>query len=165
MARIKAVNIPAGVEVSIKGNIVTVKGPKGTVTKELPPVVVKIEDGSVKALSDDSMMANTALALIRSAIKGVVESYTKRLQIVYSHFPFTLEVKGKEVYIKNFLGEKIPRIAQLVGDTTLKVTKDIVEVSGTDRYAVGQTVANLKRATRIRQKDSRVFQDGMYTIE
>lgn len=156
--------VPAGVEVSLSGAAVTVKGPKGTVTKQLPPVAAKVEDGAFKAVSEDRMMANTALALVRSAVKGVTEGYQQRMQIVYSHFPFTLETKGKEVHIKNFLGEKIPRVAKLVGDTALKVEKEIVVLSGPDSYAVGQTVANIKAAIRIRKKDSRVFQDGMYPL-
>ena len=63
------------------------------------------------------------------------------------------------------MGEKTPRIAELVGDTTIKVDKDIVIISGPDAYSVGQTVANIKSATKIRYKDPRVFQDGIYEIE
>lgn len=165
MAREKVVKIPANITVSLRGNAVTVNGPKGSVTKLLPPVDAKVEGDSFAVAGADKATCNTALALVRSAIRGVTEGCQRRLQIVYSHFPFTLEVKGKELHIKNFLGEKVPRVAQLVGDTAVKVEKDIVIVSGPDEYAVGQTVANIKTATKIRYKDSRVFQDGMYQLE
>jgi len=164
MAREKTVKIPAGVEVSLNGKVVTVKGPKGSVKTELPPVNATVDKGEFSAVSDDKAARNTALALVRSAVKGVTEGYQCRMQMVYAHFPMTIETKGKEIVIKNFLGEKIPRVANLVGDTTIKVEKDILVVNGPNAHAVGQTVANIRTATKIKNKDSRVFQDGVYPL-
>jgi large subunit ribosomal protein L6 len=164
MAREKTVKIPAGVDVSLSGYTVTVKGPKGTVKKDLPPVKLTIENGSFKAEGEDKAAQNTASALVRSAVKGVTEGHQRRMQIIYAHFPMTIELKGKEIAIKNFLGEKIPRKAKIVGDTIVKVEKDILMVNGPDDNAVGQTVANIKTATKIKNKDSRVFQDGIYLV-
>ncbi|MGB9577463.1 MAG: 50S ribosomal protein L6, partial [Candidatus Norongarragalinales archaeon] len=98
----------------------------------------------------------------RNMIKGCTEEYSKKLQVVYAHFPITIEVKGSQVNIKNFLGEKVPRTAKIVGDTKVSVAGQEITVSGHDKEAVGQTASNLVRATRIAKKDVRIFQDGIY---
>ena len=67
--------------------------------------------------------------------------------------------------IKNFLGEKQPRKTRIVGNTKLEVKGQEVTVSGCDKDAIGATIANLRTATKIKDKDPRVFQDGLYVIE
>lgn len=74
-------------------------------------------------------------------------------------------VEGSRVKITNFLGEKYPRYAQIVGDVRVTVKGDIITVSGIDKETVGQTAANLEQATRIVKRDPRVFQDGIYLFQ
>ena len=76
-----------------------------------------------------------------------------------------MEVKGKEMLIKNFLGEKQPRKAKIPGQTKVEVKGQEVTVTGLSKEDVGQTIANIRSATRIRNRDSRVFQDGFYIVE
>jgi large subunit ribosomal protein L6 len=96
-------------------------------------------------------------------IKGVVEGFECKLKIVYAHFPIQVKVEGDKVLIINFLGEKKPRKAQIVGkETKVKVTSDEIIITGIDKEAVGQTAANIEQATRIKGYDPRVFQDGIY---
>ena len=156
------IELPSGVSVSLSGTGFTMNGPKGKVTATLPPVLTKSEGNAVTVSGKDRSYVNTAVALIKSAAKGVTEGYSRKLQVVYAHFPITLEVKPGEVVIKNFLGEKHPRRASISGETKIKVEKEFITVTGPDQYAVGQTAANLKQATHIRFKDPRVFQDGIY---
>ena len=156
------IEFPSGVSVSLEKNGFIISGPKGKVTAAIPPVAAKIE-GNVFIISGrDKSFVNTAVALVKSATKGVTEGYTRKLQIVYAHFPITIEQKGAVMVIKNFLGEKNPRKAKIAGDTKVKVEKEFINVSGPDQYGVGQTAANFKQATHIRSKDPRVFQDGIY---
>ena len=96
--------------------------------------------------------------------RGAKQAFEKKLQVVYAHFPVTVEVKGTDVHIKNFLGEKLPRNARVVGSTQVKVNGQEITVSGKNKEHVGQTAANLVTATRIRKKDVRVFQDGIYYV-
>lgn len=159
----EVVNVPEGVKVEFAAEELTVSGPKGNVKKKLPPVSTKIEVGKVTFVGDKAAVG-TAVALLNSAIKGVTEGFVRHMVVVFSHFPITVEVKEKEIYIKNFLGEKVPRIASIVGDTEVKVEKDKITIAGCDAYAVGQTVANIRAATRIKAKDPRVFQDGIYEV-
>ncbi|VVB73183.1 50S ribosomal protein L6 [uncultured archaeon] len=156
------IEFPSGVSISLARNEFTISGPKGKVTAAIPPVTAKVEGNAVTISGSDKSFVNTAVALVKSATKGVTEGYTMKLQIVYAHFPITLEQKGAAIVIKNFLGEKNPRKAKVVGDTKVKVEKEFISLSGTDKYAIGQTATNLKQATHIRFKDPRVFQDGIY---
>ncbi len=104
------------------------------------------------------------IAHVKNAFKGIKNDFTKNLKVIYSHFPVTLEVKGGVTFIKNFLGEKLPRSAKIIGDTKVKVNGQDIELSGSDKYAVGQTANNLMTATFVRKKDRRVFQDGIYPV-
>jgi large subunit ribosomal protein L6 len=72
-------------------------------------------------------------------------------------------VKGKEVQVENFFGERTARVSTIVGDAT-KVTlagEDLV-VSGPSLEDVSQTAANIELSTKIKDKDQRVFLDGLY---
>jgi len=73
-----------------------------------------------------------------------------------------MEVRGSEVVIKNFLGEKSVRRAAIVRGAKVDVKGQEVTVHGPDKEAVGQTCSNLLNATKITKRDERVFQDGIY---
>jgi len=81
---------------------------------------------------------------------------------VYAHFPMKAIVKGSEFVIENFLGEKAPRRAPILGETKVVVQGDQVLLTGPNVEEVGQTAANIEQATKIRGFDPRVFQDGIY---
>ena len=85
-----------------------------------------------------------------------------KLKIVYAHFPITAKVEGKKLLIQNFLGEKSPRVAKIVGDVNVKVEGDEVTVEGINKEEVGQTAINIEQATVVRYRDRRTFQDGIY---
>ena len=93
---------------------------------------------------------------------GLTDGYIAKLKIVYMHFPFTIKINGNEVLINNFLGEKKPRKTTIVGDCKMEVKGDEITVTGINKDDVGQTTANLERATWIRARDRRVFQDGIF---
>ncbi len=169
------VEIPEDVEVDIEGDSiygfkVTVKGPKGENSKELRYRGMHIEkqDGQVRVFAGDRKlkpMVRTYAAHIRNLIKGTVEGFEYKLKIVYSHFPIKVKSQGNEVVIENFLGEKYPRRAKIVGDSEVKVKGGEVIVTGIDKEDCGQTAANLEQITKVRNIDSRIFQDGIYVVE
>ncbi len=157
------IEIPEGVEVSVDGQTVTVKGEKGELKRTFKcDNEIKKTDGGIE-VTGPLAMTNTIYGHISNMMKGVTQGYEKNMKAVYSHFPMNIEVKGKEVIIKNFIGEKKPRETKVIGnETEVKVKGQDITVSGIDKEAVGQTAANLRNATRITKKDSRVFQDGIY---
>lgn len=158
--------IPAGVTVSIDGLHLKAKGPKGAIerTYKMNHVGAKVA-GSVVEVTGPLCEANTLAAHIKNALSGAERGYAQKLKVVYAHFPIALEVKGHEILIKNFLGEKQPRHSRIIGATKVEVKGQEVGVSGPDKDDVGQTIANIRNATRIRNRDSRVFQDGVYPVE
>jgi large subunit ribosomal protein L6 len=66
--------------------------------------------------------------------------------------------------IQNFLGERVPRVAKIVGKTQVKVEGSDLIVSGINIEEVGQTAANIEQACRIVGYDRRKFLDGCYII-
>lgn len=157
--------MPQGISAYLSGNKISVKGPKGTVEKSFSPLVTISVSGSEVRVDGDKMHVNTMESLLAAMIKGVTEGYKKELKLIYAHFPISLEVKGQDVIIKNFQGEKMPRTSRLIGDTRLVTKGQAATLTGTDKAAIGQSLANLRSAMRIREKDGRVFQDGIYEVE
>ena len=168
----EAITLPAGVKANLEENILEVKGPLGVVTKDFSKIPVKLSiqnDGvQVSSLSTRKRhmaVFGTAASLVSNMVVGVTKSFTYRLKLVYAHFPVSIKVKGKDILIENFYGERVPRIARIVGECQVKVEGDDVVVTGVNREHVGQTAANIEQRTRIKRKDQRVFLDGIYIYE
>ncbi len=160
--------IPQGVTVDISGFDVTIKGPKGEVKKRFSGKIKIEKEGEnivVKGPEKEKALMGTTNSLIESMIKGVTEGYSKELRILYSHFPASMEVKGKDILVKNFIGEKHPRKTKVHGDSTkVEVKGQNIKITGPDKHAVSQTFANIKGVLKIREKDCRIFQDGIYEV-
>ncbi len=168
----KTVNIPFGVEVKIEGGIVSVSGPKGELKREIkaPKMEIRQEEGKIMLISADERKKNTSIlgtwsAHLENMIKGVTKGWEARMNIVYSHFPIKLSVEGDTVTISNFLGERGSRKTKIIGGSTVKLEKDSIVITGIDKEAVGQTAANIELASRVKDKDRRVFQDGCYITQ
>jgi large subunit ribosomal protein L6 len=73
--------------------------------------------------------------------------------------------KEKKVMIENFTGEKTARVTKIIGDTKVKVSGEEILVQGTKLEDVSQTAANIEIGTKIKDKDQRVFLDGIYIYE
>ena len=84
------------------------------------------------------------------------------MKIVYSHFPITVKVEDKNVLIQNFQGERAPRISIIRGDTLVDVKGDDVVITGPVLADVSQTAANIQLKSKVKNKDHRVFLDGVY---
>lgn len=165
------VDVPEGVTVTIEGRTVTVKGQKITLTREFPVSRINMTlEGSRVILKCDlpKKKENALLGTFRSHITnmiiGVTGGFEYKMKIVYSHFPVKTSVKGDKFVIDNFLGEKYPRTASILGNTKITVKGDEVILTGPDKEDVGQTSANIEQITRIKRYDPRVFQDGIYII-
>ncbi|WBF06384.1 50S ribosomal protein L6 [Methanothermobacter thermautotrophicus] len=162
--------IPDGVDVTIDGGV-TVKGPKWELSRKFnhSEISMAVEDDKVVLevkfpKKKDKAMIGTVRAHISNMITGVTEGFRYRMKIVYAHFPMSVKVAGDKVVIENFLGERHPRTARIVGDTKVQVKGDEVEITGINKEHVGQTMANIEQATKIKGRDPRVFQDGIYLV-
>jgi large subunit ribosomal protein L6 len=167
MAQVEA---PASVKLSKEGNTLVAKGKLGTVKKDFTklPATITVEGNKVTIKpygkrKRDLAVTNTARSIIQSMIKGVEKGYTYKLKVIFAHFPISVKIKGKEIHVENFFGERSPRVAQIVGDTTkVNVAGEDVLIQGPSLEDVSQTAANVELATRIKDKDQRVFLDGLY---
>jgi large subunit ribosomal protein L6 len=169
---VEEIDIPEGVEIAQDGSKITVRGPKGEVSRNLsyPGVRIDVDQGKVRVSTEierkaQKGMAGTFASHIRNMIKGVTEGFEYKLKVVYAHFPMSVKVIGREVVVENFLGEKIPRRVKIVGGCEVEVKGSDVYVRGIDIEEVGQTCANIEMLTRVRNRDARVFQDGIYLVE
>jgi large subunit ribosomal protein L6 len=179
MPRIE-VELPEDVSAATDRFDLTIEGPNGSVTRRMwfPDVTVSVEDvesddGTVEAVviaSDDENAKTTATmgtfeSHVENMVHGVTEGWEYRMEVHYSHFPMQVNVEGDEVVIENFLGERAPRRTPVRGDTSVEIDGEDVVLNGPDKEAVGQTAASIEQLTRVSDKDTRVFQDGVYIVE
>ena len=167
----KRIEINSECQVSLEGKTVTVTGPKGTLERSFPEpqTTIKIEGNEVIAGTHVSRkraraLVGTVIAHVRNMMLGVHLGYEYELKIVYSHFPITVEQQGDTMVIKNFIGERGNRSARLIGDVKIRTTEDEIFISGINIEHVSQSAANIQQACKIRDKDRRVFMDGIYVI-
>jgi large subunit ribosomal protein L6 len=165
------IEIPAGVEINIEGALITVKGPKGSLNREFSYPGVKVEHKKGKVVISVSnkkralkAVKGTFAAHIRNMINGVTQGFEYKLKVVYSHFPITVKHLGDVITIDNFLGEKTPRRCRVFGDCSISIKGEAIEVSGISVEEVAQTAANIELSTKVKGRDRRVFQDGIYLV-
>jgi large subunit ribosomal protein L6 len=165
------VTIPDDVTLTIEKDIITIKGEKGELSRTFshPKISVKINGKVVEIQGKDvrkkgKALIGTFVAHINNMIKGVTEGFEYKMKTVFSHFPIKTSVDEKEFVIQNFLGERSPRRAKILDGVNVEVKGDDITVQGIDKERVGQTVANIERATKVKKRDVRVFQDGVYRV-
>ena len=165
------IDIPEGVTVTIDDRTVTVKGPKATIFREFPvsKINMEIKDGQVHLTCilpkrKEYALLGTFRSHINNMVIGVTKGFEYKMKVVYSHFPVKTSVKGDKFVIENFLGEKHPRKASIIGDTKINVKGDDVILTGSNKEHVGQTAANIEQITGIKGYDPRIFQDGIYIV-
>ena len=169
---VKNIAVPDGVDVKIDGRVISVKGEKGSLTRDFSeaPIGLQLEDKSIAVQASwprkrEAALVGTVAAIIQNMITGVTRGFTYKLKIVFSHFPISVKVKGKKVSIENFTGERSPRLTRIMGDATVSFKEDDVIVQGISLEDVSQTAANIERATKVKSKDPRVFLDGIFVYE
>ena len=166
------IEIPDDVSAETDHLELTVEGPNGSVTRRLwyPDVEVTVEDGVVAIASENedaktNATVGTFESHVANMIHGVTDGWEYTMEVYYAHFPMQVTVEGDEVIIENFLGERAQRRTPIRGDTDVQVDGETVTLTGSDKEAVGQTAADIEQLTKVTDKDTRVFQDGVYIVE
>jgi large subunit ribosomal protein L6 len=172
MAAARTVKIPAGVKAQLENSQLRITGPKGQLVRNVrfPQVAVTLTTDEITVSTEATKkeilaMVGTLEAHAKNMIKGVNEGFEYRMKVVYNHFPIQLKLQGQKLEINNFLGEKQSRYARIETGVTAKISGDEVILTGIDRELVGTSAANIEHATRIRDRDPRVFQDGIYIVQ
>ncbi len=144
---IKPITLPAGVEVKVDGNVVTVKGPKGELQETISSLLtVEIKDGVVTVSRDGDeaekrSQHGLARTLINNMVVGVSEGYAKKLQLV--GVGYRAEKKGKKLVMN--LGYSHPvELEDPEGIETETPDATTVIVKGIDKALVGNYAANIR---------------------
>lgn len=171
------VNIPEGVTVNVKARRVTVKGPRGTLTRDLKHIQMDIQrtkktqlrvivwQGGRKHIA----CIRTVTSHIKNMITGVTKGFEYKVVYAAAHFPMSAAIvkdgDKHAVEIRNFLGERFVRKIPMLPGVEVKKTdneKDGLIISGNDVLAVSQSAANIHQSALVRNKDIRKFLDGIY---
>jgi large subunit ribosomal protein L6 len=144
---IKPIVVPAGVEVTVDGNVITVKGPKGQLSQEISKnMTVEVKDGTVTVSRPDDDRHNRgqhglARTLINNMVIGVTAGFEKKLQLV--GVGYKAEKKGDTLVMS--LGYSHPvEMKDPEGITTECPSQTEVTVKGIDKALVGNYAANIR---------------------
>ena len=150
MSRIgnKAITVPAGVEVNISAaNEVTVKGPKGTLSRQFSPLMDIKQDGEIITVAraneqkHTKQLHGTTRALLNNMIVGVHEGYEKDLELVGIGFKAALKGKVLELIV----GYSHPVNIEIEEGLTCEVSSPTaIKISGIDKQRVGECAANIR---------------------
>lgn len=140
--------VPAGVEVAIDGTTVTVKGPKGELSRTFQPSMTITQEGSeiIVTRPDDTRESKSfhglTRTLIANMVEGVSKGFSKKLQMVGVGYRATL--KGKDLEMS--LGYSHPVFVEAPENITFEVPSQTeVVVSGPDKEQVGQVAADIRK--------------------
>lgn len=149
MSRIgkKPIIIPQGVEVSIAGNKVSVKGPKGSLEVDVLPVVKVVQsDGQLNFTIDnqedkkEKALWGLFRNLVNNAILGVSNGFEKTLEI--NGVGFKVAMQGQDLLLN--VGFSHPVVYKPIAGVTIATEKNVIKVSGISKQAVGQTAAEIR---------------------
>ena len=168
----KIVEIPSDIKVRLNLPSIIVKGPLGEIERKFYFSAISITHRNNKIIIEApwpnkkrSALVGTLKSHIENMIIGVLKGFTYKLKIVFAHFPISVKIEEREIIIENFGGERRPRRAYIRGDVKVSVDGDDLIVKGICIEDVSQTAANVEQGTRIKNKDPRVFLDGIYVFE
>src|SRR3989338_1910025 len=158
----KTIDLPENVSSSIDGRFLLVKGLKGEVKKEFKQHIISIKMADKKILlesrsgtKEDKKIMGSFVAHIKNMIKGSSQNHVYTLKICSGHFPMNVSISGSKFIVKNFLGEKIPRVLQLKQNADVKVEGDIIYVTSSNKEIAGQVSADIEQKTRRPRYDTR----------
>ncbi len=165
----KHVDLPQEVSAVYEDSILTVKGPKGEISKKMryPFVYIKVDGskiiiGTNHFSQKEKKIISTYEAHANNLVKGVTEGFEYKLAIVYAKFPMTVGLSGSKFEVKNLLGEKVPRTFEIPSDVKVEIKGKEIVVSGIDKEKTGQVAARIEQLTKITHLDRRVVQDGIF---
>jgi large subunit ribosomal protein L6 len=141
--------VPSGVDVTLSGRSVSVKGPKGTLARELPGTITVRQDGEVLLVErpDDERETRAMHGLVRSLVNnmvvGVTDGFTKQLEIIGVGYRAT--ARGNDA-LDLALGFSHPVEVKAPAGVTFEVpTPNRIDIKGSDKELVGQVAADIRK--------------------
>lgn len=142
------INVPSGVDVKVDGQTITVKGPKGELTQDLPaPITVSTEDNIITVIRPDDHRDHRSLhglsrSLVNNMVVGVTEGYKQDMEIF--GVGYRVAAKGTDLEFALGYSHSVP-VAAPDGITFAVENTTKFSISGIDKQQVGQVAANIKR--------------------
>lgn len=163
------ITIPEGIACSLENGVLICSKNSSQVQRKisLPQTEIKLSGKEIifsckKGNKLNYKKIKAQIAHIKNLFKGLENNFVYELEVVHVHFPPTLKVDGNKLVINNFFGEKSSRYAEILPNVKVDIKASKITVSSPDRESAGTTAANLERATSVRRRDKRIFQDGIY---
>ena len=144
----KLIPIPAGVNVGVQGNIVTVKGAKATLTQDVQPsIVVKVEDAQVAVTRTTDLRRDRAFhglyrQLIANMITGVTDGFTKELEIV--GVGYRAQIQGSKLVLQIGFCHSVEMLVPTGLELQVPAPTQIV-IQGADKQMVGEFAAQIRK--------------------
>ena len=172
--------IPEGVDVTLKARKITVKGPRGTLSRDfthLPRIDLHHDKEKNQIVATMFFSSKKRLAVLRTVCShmsnlfdGVMKGFRYKMRAVYAHFPVNLNIgnKGEKIEIRNFLGEKRTRTCIMLEGVKIardEMVKDCLVLEGNDIDNVSKSAALIHMSCLVKKKDIRKFLDGFYVSE
>jgi len=161
--------LPSEANASFNGKFLTIKTSKAEIKKEFANYRVEIQakDNKIVLVGKPNTrktmsVVKTAIANIKNMVEGALYGYKVHMKIVYSHFPITTQVDKDIFLVKNYLGEKFPRKATIREGVKIENKGADITVTGYNKDNVTQTASSVEQMVRIKDKDIRRYQDGVY---
>lgn len=168
----KIIELPENVEIEINESEITVKSGERELKRKfnLRDILLtkgkkEIKISAKKSVKRVLKMIGTISAHIRNMINGLEEGFVYKMEICNVHFPMNVKVEGEKMIIKSFLGEVRERSANILPKTRVEINGKEIIISSPDKEAAGQTAANIEKATKLKGKDRRIFQDGIFITQ
>jgi|UniRef100_A0A7S0XAG4 large subunit ribosomal protein L9e len=176
----RIIAIPDGVEVTLKARKISVKGPRGSLSRDftyMPRIDIHHDKEESKVVVTMYFSAKKRLAVLRTVCShmlnlfdGVTKGFRYKMRAVYAHFPVNVNIgdAGEKVEIRNFLGEKRTRTCMMQEGVKIArdaAVKDCLVIEGNDIDKVSKSAALIHMSCLVKKKDIRKFLDGFYVSE
>jgi large subunit ribosomal protein L6 len=166
------VAIPEGISCTLDNRLLTAKKGSDILQRKfnLPSITFAIKDNKVIISSNkgnkiDFKRIMSSAAHIENMFLGLNEKFVFRLEACNVHFPMTLKLDNGFLVVNNFLGEKIPRKAKILPNVEVDLKGQKITITSASIESAGATATNMEKATRVKNRDRRVFQDGIFITE
>ncbi|MEK6867479.1 MAG: 50S ribosomal protein L6 [Nanoarchaeota archaeon] len=169
---VEEITIPEGITAQFSGTTLSVSKGKLSIKRDFvdPRLQMKVEGSKIiihvpRLTRKEKMQVGTFAAHIKNMVNGVNEPFVYKLKVCAGHFPMNITIVGKTMTVKNFVGEKVPRVLEFREGVDVKLEGTDITVTSPDKELAGQTASAIELLCRRPGFDSRIFQQGIYITE
>jgi large subunit ribosomal protein L6 len=164
--------LPEGVNAQLNEALLTVTKDKASVERSFrhPKITLRLEGNKVRFVipimtKREKTALGTFKAHVRNMAQGVQEPFVYKLKVCSGHFPMNISMNNGGIVVKNFIGEKVPRVLKIREGVDVKIDGDVITVSCPDKELAGLTAGSIEKLCSRPGFDKRIFQQGIYITE